>query len=165
MDSDDRKITQLTQVTSLSDSDLLVVAVDVGTAPKTRAIKKSDAVEEILREIATELTISSGAVTFTQLNHKLQPQTGTADDLDTINGTAAGQSGVIYASDFGTDTITIKHNTGNILCVGDADIALSNGCVFWYSNGTKVFISGGGGGGGGGGADENIITSLIMAFG
>lgn len=44
MDSDDRKITQLTQVTSLSDSDLFVVSVDVGTAPKTRAIKKSDAI-------------------------------------------------------------------------------------------------------------------------
>lgn len=44
MDSDDRKITQLTQVTSLNDSDLFVVSIDVGTAPKTRAIKKSDAI-------------------------------------------------------------------------------------------------------------------------
>jgi len=85
-------------------------------------------------------------VTFTQLNHKLQPQSGTADDLDTISGTTAGQSGTIYVSDFGTDTITLKHNTGNILCVGGTDVALSNGCAFWYSNGTKVFISGGGGG-------------------
>lgn len=41
MDSDDRKITQLTQVTSLNDSDLFVVAIDVGTSPKTRAIGKS----------------------------------------------------------------------------------------------------------------------------
>jgi len=45
MDSDDKKITQLTQVTSLNDSDLFVVAIDVGTAPKTRAIKKSDALD------------------------------------------------------------------------------------------------------------------------
>lgn len=44
MDSDDKKITELTQVTSLSDSDLFVVSIDVGTAPKTRAIKKSDAI-------------------------------------------------------------------------------------------------------------------------
>ncbi len=43
MDSDDKKITQLTKVTSLSDSDLFVVAVDVGTAPKTRSIEKSKA--------------------------------------------------------------------------------------------------------------------------
>jgi len=42
MDSDDRKITQLTRVTSLSDSDLFIVAIDIGTAPKTRAIEKSN---------------------------------------------------------------------------------------------------------------------------
>lgn len=95
---------------------------------------------------APELTISSGAITITQGNHKLQPQSGTTDDLDTINGTSAGQFGTLYASDFGTDTITIKHNTGNILCMGGSDISLSYGCVFWYSNGTKVFMSGGGGG-------------------
>lgn len=40
----DQKITQLTQVTSLSDSDLFVVSINVGTAPVTRAIKKSDAI-------------------------------------------------------------------------------------------------------------------------
>lgn len=44
MDSDDRKITQLARVTSLSDSDLLVVVVDVGTAPATKAIEKSNAI-------------------------------------------------------------------------------------------------------------------------
>lgn len=44
MDSDDRKITQLTKVTSLSDSDLFVVSIDVGTSPKTRAIEKSNAI-------------------------------------------------------------------------------------------------------------------------
>ena len=44
MDSDDKKITQLPQVTTLSDSDLFVVSIDVGTAPKTRAIKKSDVI-------------------------------------------------------------------------------------------------------------------------
>lgn len=44
MDSDNKKITQLTQVTSLSDSDLFIISIDVGTAPKTRAIKKSDAI-------------------------------------------------------------------------------------------------------------------------
>ena len=42
MDSDDRKITQLARVTSLSDSDLFVVVVNVGTAPVTKAIVKSD---------------------------------------------------------------------------------------------------------------------------
>ncbi len=44
MDSDDKKITQLTRVTSISDSDLFVVVVNVGTAPVTKAIEKSNAV-------------------------------------------------------------------------------------------------------------------------
>ena len=95
---------------------------------------------------AAELTIASGAITITQGNHKLQPESSTADDLVMINGTSNGQFGILFASDFGTDTITLKHGTGNILCMGDADIALSNGCVYWYSDGTKVFVSGGGGG-------------------
>lgn len=96
---------------------------------------------------ATELTLSSDAITITQGNHKLQPQTGTTDNLSTISGTTEGQFGVLYVSDFGVDTITIKHNVGNILCLGGSDIALSNGAVVWYSNGTKVFIIGGAGGG------------------
>ena len=43
MDSDDKRLTQIIEVTSLSDSDLFLVSVDVGTAPKTRRIKKSNA--------------------------------------------------------------------------------------------------------------------------
>lgn len=44
MDSDNKKPSQLTQVTSLSDSDLFIVSIDVPSAPKTRAIKKSAAI-------------------------------------------------------------------------------------------------------------------------
>lgn len=44
MDSDDKKITQLPLVTSLSDSDLLVTVVNIGTAPQTKAIAKSNAI-------------------------------------------------------------------------------------------------------------------------
>jgi len=140
----DSKLTALTADTSRSLTDLVYTVTDPSGTPASRKMT----VLNFLREDATELTISSGAVTFTQLNHKLQPQSGTADDLDTISGTTAGQSGTIYVSDFGTDTITLKHNTGNILCVGGTDVALSNGCAFWYSNGTKIFVSGGGGGSG-----------------
>lgn len=38
----DKKFTQLTKVTSLSDSDLIVVSINVGTAPVTRGIEKSN---------------------------------------------------------------------------------------------------------------------------
>ena len=138
----DAKIPDITtQLTTRALLDLLVVEHDPSGTSETVKMTAKD----FLREVATELTISSDAVTLTQLNHKLQPQSGTSDNLSTINGTTAGQSGVLYASDYGTDTITIKHNVGNILCMGAADITLSHGCVFWYSDGTKVYISGGGG--------------------
>lgn len=119
-------------------------------------------ISEIIKFLtAPELTITSDAITITQGNHKLQPQSGTADNLSTINGTSDGHFGVLYASDFGTDIITIKHNVGNILCVGNADIALSNGCVFWYSNGTKVFISGDGGAASSGGGSNSIVDGRL----
>lgn len=156
----DSKITELTALTTRVLTDLLIVENDPSGTPNTKKITMLDA----FREVASELTISAGAVTFTQLNHKLQPQSGTSDDLDTINGTSNGQSGVIYVADFGTDTITIKHNTGNILCVGDADIELSNGCVFWFSNGTKVFISGGGGGGAAAGGGDKYIMEFRLSL-
>lgn len=136
--------------------DLVTAVTTAGTAVDADKMNNLedgvDALDTLLssmRSAATELTIASDAVTITQSNHKLQPQSGTADDLSTISGTTAGQSGVLYASDYGTDTITIKHNVGNILCMGAADVSLSQGCVFWHSDGTKVYISGGGGGGGG----------------
>ena len=100
-----------------------------------------------MRAAASQLTITAGVVTVTQSNHKLQPESGVTDDLETIAGTTAGQAGVFYCADYGTDTITIKHNTGNIICPGGSDVSLSNGAVNWYSDGTKVYLSGGGGGG------------------
>lgn len=47
MDSDDKKITQLTKITALSDSDLFLVSIDTGTAPKSRAIPLSEVKQEI----------------------------------------------------------------------------------------------------------------------
>jgi len=44
MDSDNYKPTQLPRVTSLNDSDLFIVSIDIGTAPKTRTIEKSNAI-------------------------------------------------------------------------------------------------------------------------
>lgn len=100
---------------------------------------------QIFYTSATELTISSDAITVTQSAHKLQPQSGTTDELATINGTVDGENGVFFVADEGTDTITIKHGTGNIDILGGSDLPFSNGAVFWYSDGTTVYISGGGG--------------------
>jgi hypothetical protein len=102
---------------------------------------------DILRLLAaTELTLATDAITVTQGTHKLQPQTGTTDELKTISGLAVGQVVILYMSDPGTDTLTIKHGTGNISCSGGADITFSQGALICYSNGTTVFVSGGGGG-------------------
>lgn len=125
-----------------------------------------DALDDLLVEMqskikldaATELTISGGSITITQSIHKLQPESGTEDDLDTIVGVAAGDLVILYCADAGTDTITIKHGTGNISCMGEDDLELSEGGVLLYSDGTTVYAIGGGGGGGDTGGwteDEN----------
>lgn len=93
----------------------------------------------------SELTISAGSITAVNGIHKLQPQSGTADDLDTIAGLSAGDLLILYAADTGTDTITLKHGTGNIFCPGGEDIELSNGAIIVYCDGTNIFVCGGGG--------------------
>ena len=143
-----------TQITETSGPTTL----DIGAIADGAFLKRSgtgvvgEALSDIFTDIdslnfdeATELTITSGSVTATQSVHKLQPQSGTADDLDTISGLTAGDIVILYASDAGTDTITLKHGTGNLSCFGGADIELSEGMVVGYYDGTTVFISGGGG--------------------
>lgn len=70
-------------------------------------------------------TISSGAITATQTNTSIEPETGTADDLDTINGGTDGDIIIIRPHTFG-DTITVKHGTGNIYLNAGADEAMNN---------------------------------------
>ena len=111
-----------------------------------------DAIDTLLRAVATEKTVSGGVLTVDQSRHKIQPETGTADDIDTITGMETDTTMVLIASDNGTDTLTFKHGTGNISCAGGADIDLSEGAIICYYDGTTVYISGGGGG--------NIIESI-----
>jgi hypothetical protein len=71
----DEKITQLTQVTSLSDSDLFVVVVNPGTSPVTKAIKKSNAFS------------SSGGVPVARVMSTANVALATAlENGDTLNG-------------------------------------------------------------------------------
>ncbi len=99
----------------------------------------------ITAKAATQLTIASGVLTVVQACHKIQPQSGTADDLDTISGMDAGDILILYIADAGTDTITVKHRTGNISCSGGSDINFSEGALICYFDGTTVYVSGGGG--------------------
>ena len=118
-----------------------VDAVDDVNAAGINALQNALKAHEFLTlKAATELTIASGAITVTQAVHKLQPESSTADDLATINGMDAGDILILYVTDEGTDTITLKHGTGNLSCFGSADIALSDGFVMCYFDGTTVYV-------------------------
>lgn len=86
----------------------------------------------------TELTISSGTITLTQAVHKIQPESSTSDNIDTITATQGFY--VLYASDFGTDTLTLRHGTGNISCLNAQDVVFSTGAIPIYHNGTTAFV-------------------------
>lgn len=63
---------------------------------------------------ATELTISSGAVTVTQGHHNIDTEANAAnDDLDTINGGNAGEILLLVPND-DAHTVRIRHGVGNI---------------------------------------------------
>lgn len=59
-----------------------------------------------------ELTIASGAVTASLTYHTLKPETGSVDDLTTINGGTSGQLLVLQAG--ATYTVTLKDGLGNL---------------------------------------------------
>ena len=85
---------------------------------------------------ATELTIATGAITKTASLHRIDTESNAAtDDLDTINGGSNGDVLIIHP-DIDSRTIVVKHNTGNIKCVGDADITLDDAhdyCILVFS--------------------------------
>ena len=100
---------------------------------------------------ATELTISTGAVTATQSTHRIDTEGDAgSDDLDTINGGSAGMVLLIRAEN-AARTVVVKHGTGN-LELGSNDITLddTDQYVLLYYDGTlsKWVMVGGGGVGG-----------------
>lgn len=118
------------------------------------------ALQNYLIETATEKTVSGGVLTVDKSRHKVQPQSGTTDDIDTITGIPDGGTLYIYASDAGTDTLTLKHGTGNLSCVGGTDVAISRGFAICYRSGSTVYVAGGGGGGAYGGLFPEDSTML-----
>lgn len=122
MDSDNKKISQLTQVTSLNDSDLFVVSIDVPGAPKTRGIKKSDAI------------IAAGG--FNQgfmTNGKIVPSVA-SNNLTVALKTLAG------TDPSPTDKVTIR--IGNV--VRDITSALSvtkNAGTNWFNSGAAILAT------------------------
>jgi hypothetical protein len=86
----------------------------------------------------TTKTISSGVITIDQFYHVVAAESGTSDELDTINLDYASLAfnSVTYRpilaliADTG-DTITIKHGTGNIDLPDDNDVTLSDDGHVW----------------------------------
>lgn len=151
------KISALTADASPTSDDLVATVNDPGGTPASRKVTLGNIFgaglnarfSQLALAAATELTIASGEITATQGVHKLQPESSTSDDLDTISGGSEGDILLLYLTDAGTDTITLKHGTGNISVLGGGDIALSEGVAALYYNGTAWLAVGGRGGGGG----------------
>lgn len=75
---------------------------------------------------ASTLTIASGVITATNNYHKVDTESAASNDiLDTINGGADGYVLILVLSS-SSHTVTIGHNTGNILCIGSRSITLQN---------------------------------------
>ena len=83
----------------------------------------------------SNLTIASDTITPTHSFHALLPQSGSSDDLDTINGGVEGQILVLMR---GSGTITIKHDEDNINTIGGSDFAMNS------SNDVSVLLYNGG---------------------
>lgn len=78
---------------------------------------------------AVELTIASGVLVFTQSAVTVNGEGGASDDLVTINphadATLAGYQSVLWLKAKTGQTITVKHNTGNIALASGADFSLT----------------------------------------
>lgn len=112
----------------------------------------------------TELTIASGAVTFTVGFHSIDTQLSSSssgggdltDDLDTISGLTEGQLAFFRAAN-GARTIVVQNGVDNIVTVTGSDITLDDAadlCLAIGLTGGNVLVAqlGAGGGGGGGNA-------------
>lgn len=105
----------------------------------------------------TLIGIVGGVAAPTRSHHSLSAEAGIADDLDTLGVGAPVVDGdvCIIRPDTG-DTITVKHNLGNLLCVGNADIVLNDDhdfsiCIYNATLAKWMCLSDTTGGGGGGG--------------
>lgn len=121
MDSDDKKISQLTRVTSLSDSDLFVVVVNVGTAPETKAIEKSNA---ITGGGGGGLTTVLASITTANLT----ATPGQRDSLD-ISGMTANRNWVLPSGGSVGDEVEVAlrvgDNTYALIIIGDTGVTIT----------------------------------------
>lgn len=70
------------------------------------------------------LTISAGVILVSSERHSVTSQTGTADDLTTLNGGQYGRAVDLFATT--GHTITVKHAAGNIRTKTAGDVIVGN---------------------------------------
>jgi len=122
----------------------------------------------LIMNAPTELTIDTGAITVTQVYHRIDTESNAAsDDLDTINGGSAGQLLVIRPEN-GSRTVVVKHNTGNIWMLGGDDLDLddiTDHLLFVYdATNSKWCCLGGAGGSGSGATAFTGLTDTPAAY-
>lgn len=120
MDSDDKKITQLARVTSLSDSDLFVVVVNVGTAPATKAIEKSNAITGGGGGLTTVIaSITTANLTATA---------GQRDSLD-VSGMTANRNWILTGGGEVGDEVEVALRVGDdtyaLIIIGDTGVTIT----------------------------------------
>jgi len=110
---------------------IVATQTELGTDPagsctdvKTRLAHSINDAGFLEFDTATELTISSGAVTITQNFHIVDTEGDAASDyLDTISGSSAGLV-VIFRIAADARNVIIRHDEDNIYCAGGVDITL-----------------------------------------
>lgn len=104
-------------------------------------------------EAATELTINAGAITITQNYHRVDTEDDDAtDDLDTINGGAAGMMLILRQENSARD-VTLRHGIGNIRTSTGANLTLGTAnsiAILIYDGALSAWVAHTGGGSGGG---------------
>ena len=112
-------------------------------------LKSMNANGEMEMNASTELTTASGVIAPTQNFHRIDTQADAAsDDLDTITLPSDAGDGYWFVGRAENDgrTVVVKHNTGNIMCNGNADLILDDShdwfLAIYDSNLTKWMASG-----------------------
>ena len=141
---------------------ILVFALSTTFAQTPKPFPQGIKTKLVQGEIET-LTIATGVITASKAIVIVQAETGTADDLATINGLKIGQQ-ITLIADTG-DTITLKDGTGNLVIDGnDFDLDADNIATGTY-DGTNIRISAGAGGGGGEvNTASNVGTAGVGVF-